>query len=86
MRRRSTLRIWVFVLMLLIGLGILLFPVLNNLYTSKRMGSTVESFFGGSATEPDSEAVVPSESPETEPTIPHLELLEMMKTFFPVRQ
>ena len=86
MRRRSTLRIWVFALMLLIGLGILLFPVLNNLYTSKRMESTVESFFGGSATEPDSEAAAPYESPETEPTIPHLELLEMMKTFFPVRQ
>ena len=81
MRRRSTLRIWVFALMLLIGLGILLFPVLNNLYTSKRMESTVESFFGGSATEPDSEAVVPSESPETEPTIPHLELLEMMQAY-----
>ena len=81
MRRRGILMILGFLLVFFLGLGILLYPAINNYCTSKRMESTVESFFGGSATEPDSEAAAPSESPETEPTIPHLELLEMMQAY-----
>ena len=80
MRRRGILIILAFLLTFFMGLGILLYPAINNYCTSKRMESTVDSFL---STEDAYSDDIPSTGPivETEPTTPHSELLKMMRDY-----
>lgn len=80
MRRRGILIILAFLLTFFMGLGILLYPAINNYCTSKRMESTVDSFL---STEDAYSDDIPSTEPivETEPTTPHSELLKMMRDY-----
>lgn len=63
-------------LLLLVGLGILLYPLINNRYTHRQMENRSEAFLA------TTEVPMP-ELPEaaTEPTIPHEELLNAMQEY-----
>ena len=50
MRRKGVLMTLLFLWVYLVGMGILLYPAINNYYTGKRMESSVEFFYGTSPT------------------------------------
>ena len=69
-------------LVFLVGLTIFLYPTLNSYFTGKRMGSSVESFFGTAPTDAAPDDLLPTESiPETEPPAPYPEVLELLEQY-----
>lgn len=69
-------------LVFLVGLTIFLYPTLNSYFTGKRMGSSVESFFGTAPTDTALDDLLPAESiPETEPPMPYPEVLELLEQY-----
>ena len=69
-------------LVFLVGLAIFLYPTLNSYFTGKRMGSSVESFFGTAPTDTALDDLLPTESiPETEPPTPYPEVLELLEQY-----
>ena len=69
-------------LVFLVGLTIFLYPTLNSYFTGKRMGSSVESFFGTAPTDTALDDLLPAESiPETEPPTPYPEVLELLEQY-----
>ena len=82
MRRKGILMTLLFLWVYLVGMGILLYPAINNYYTSKRMESSVESFHGTSPTESTLDNPLTTEPiEETEPSTPYPELLDMLETY-----
>lgn len=82
MRRRGILMTLLFLWVYLVGMGILLYPAINNYYTSKRMESSVESFYGTSPTESGTDSAEATQAAqETEPPTPYPELLEMLEAY-----
>ena len=79
MRRRGVLITLLFLWIYLVGMGILLYPAINNYYTSKRMESSVESFYGTESGTDSTEATQAAQ--ETEPPTPYPELLEMLEAY-----
>lgn len=82
MRRKGILMTLLFLWVYLVGMGILLYPAINNYYTSKRMESSVESFFGTTPTESDTDSTEATQAAqETEPSTPYPELLDMLEAY-----
>lgn len=82
MRRKGILITLLFLWIYLVGMGILLYPAINNYYTSKRMESSVESFFGTNPTESGTDSTEATQaSQETEPPTPYPELLDMLEAY-----
>ena len=82
MRRKGVLITLLFLWVYLVGMGILLYPAINNYYTSKRMESSVESFFGTSPTESGTDSTEATQAAqETEPPTPYPELLDMLEAY-----
>ena len=82
MRRKGVLITLLFLWIYLVGMGILLYPAINNYYTSKRMESSVKSFYGTSPTEFGADNTEPGQAvQETEPPTPYPELLELLETY-----
>ena len=82
MRRKGVLITLLFLWIYLVGMGILLYPAINNYYTSKRMESSVESFYGTSPTESVTDSIEATQAAqETEPSTPYQELLEMLEAY-----
>ena len=82
MRRKGVLITLLFLWIYLVGMGILLYPAINNYYTSKRMEGSVESFYGANPTESTSDNLLTTEPiEETEPPMPYPELLEMLEAY-----
>ena len=79
MRRKGVLITLLFLWIYLVGMGILLYPAINNYYTSKRMESSVESFYGTESGTDSTEATQAAQ--ETEPPTPYPELLEMLEAY-----
>ena len=59
-----------------LGLGVLLYPLINSHYTTQRMETSVDSFLA--TTEPDSST---EETTAEEPTMPYVELWEAMVSY-----
>lgn len=72
MGRKITILLLVFCL----GLGVLLYPLINSQYTAQRMEASVGSFLA--TTEPDS---VPEETAVEEPTMPYAALWDAMVSY-----
>ena len=86
MRRKGVLMTLLFLWVYLVGMGILLYPAINNYYTGKRMESSVESFYGTSPTESTLDNPLTTEPiEETEPPTPYPELLEMLIYYLKTR-
>ena len=82
MRRKGVLMALLFLWVYLVGMGILLYPAINNYYTSKRMESSVESFYGTNPTESGTDSTEPGQATqETEPSTPYPELLELLEAY-----
>ncbi len=82
MRRKGILMSLLFLWVYLVGMGILLYPAINNYYTSKRMEGSVESFYGANPTESTLDNLLTTEPiAETEPPTPYPELLEMLEAY-----
>ena len=82
MRRKGVLITLLFLWIYLVGIGILLYPAINNYYTSKRMESSVESFYGVSPIESGADSTEPGQTAqETEPPTPYPELLELLEAY-----
>lgn len=82
MRRKGILMTLLFLWVYLVGMGILLYPAINNYCTSKRMERSVESFYGTTPTENTSGNLLTTESiAETEPPTPYPELLDMLEAY-----
>ena len=82
MRRKGVLITLLFLWIYLVGMGILLYPAINNYYTGKRMESSVEFFYGTSPTESTLDNPLTTEPiEETEPSTPYPELLEMLEAY-----
>lgn len=82
MRRKGVLITLLFLWIYLVGMGILLYPAINNYYTSKRMEGSVESFFGTNPTESGTDSTEAMQAaPETEPSTPYPELLDMLEAY-----
>lgn len=82
MRRKGILMTLLFLWVYLVGMGILLYPAINNYYTGKRMESSVEFFYGTSPTESTLDNPLTTEPiEETEPSTPYPELLEMLEAY-----
>lgn len=82
MRRKGILMTLLFLWVYLVGMGILLYPAINNYYTSKRMESSVESFYGTSPTESGTDSTEATQAAqETELPTPYPELLEMLEAY-----
>ena len=82
MRRKGVLMTLLFLWVYLVGMGILLYPAINNYYTSKRMEGSVESFFGTNPTESGTDSTEAMQAaPETEPSTPYPELLDMLEAY-----
>ena len=82
MRRKGILITLLFLWIYLVGMGILLYPAINNYYTSKRMEGSVESFYGSGPTESDTGSTEATQTiRETEPPTPYPELLEMLEAY-----
>ena len=82
MRRKGVLITLLLLWIYLVGMGILLYPAINNYYTSKRMESSVESFYGTSPTESGTDSTEATQAAqETEPPTPYPELLEMLEAY-----
>ena len=82
MRRKGVLMTLLFLWVYLVGMGILLYPAINNYYTSKRMEGSVESFYGANPTESTLDNLLTTEPiAETEPPTPYPELLEMLEAY-----
>ena len=82
MRRKGVLITLLFLWIYLVGMGILLYPAINNYYTSKRMEGSVESFYGANPTESTLDNLLTTEPiAETEPPTPYPELLEMLEAY-----
>ena len=82
MRRKGVLMALLFLWVYLVGMGILLYPAINNYYTGKRMESSVESFYGTSPTESTLDNPLTTEPiEETEPPTPYPELLDMLEAY-----
>ena len=80
MRRKGILMTLLFLWVYLVGMGILLYPAINNYYTSKRMEGSVESFYGTNPTESGTDSTEATQAAqETEPSTPYPELLEMLE-------
>ena len=79
MRRKGVLITLLFLWIYLVGMGILLYPAINNYYTSKRMESSVESFYGTESGTDSTEATQAAQ--DTEPPTPYPELLEMLEAY-----
>ena len=72
MRRKGVLITLLFLWIYLVGMGILLYPAINNYYTSKRMEGSVESFYGANPTESTLDNLLTTEPiAETEPPTPY---------------
>ena len=82
MRRKGVLITLLFLWIYLVGMGILLYPAINNYYTSKRMEGSVESFYGVNPTESTLDNLLTTEPiEETEPSTPYPELLDMLEAY-----
>ena len=82
MRRKGVLITLLFLWVYLVGMGILLYPAINNYYTSKRMESSVESFCGTNPTESGTDSTEPGQATqETESPTPYPELLDMLEAY-----
>ncbi len=82
MRRKGVLITLLFLWVYLVGMGILLYPAINNYYTSKRMEGSVESFYGTNPTESTLDNLLTTEPiAETEPPTPYPELLDMLEAY-----
>ena len=82
MRRRGILMTLLFLWVYLVGMGILLYPAINNYYTGKRMESSVESFYSTDPTEDGTDnSFLTIPTAETEPSTPYPELLEMLEAY-----
>ena len=82
MRRKGILMTLLFLGVYLVGMGILLYPAINNYYTGKRMESSVESFHGTSPTESGTDSTEATQAAQkTEPPTPYPELLEMLEAY-----
>ena len=82
MRRKGILITLLFLWIYLVGMGILLYPAINNYYTSKRMESSVESFYGTSPTKSGTDSTEATQAAqETEPSTPYPELLDMLEAY-----
>lgn len=82
MRRKGVLITLLFLWIYLVGMGILLYPAINNYYTGKRMESSVESFHGTSPTESGTDSTEATQAAQkTEPPTPYPELLEMLEAY-----
>ena len=82
MRRKGVLITLLFLWIYLVGMGILLYPAINNYYTSKRMEGSVESFYGANPTESTLDNLLTAEPiAETEPPTPYPELLDMLEAY-----
>lgn len=82
MRRKGILMTLLFLWVYLVGMGILLYPAINNYYTGKRMESSVESFYSTDPTEDGTDnSFLTIPTAETEPSTPYPELLEMLEAY-----
>lgn len=82
MRRKGVLITLLFLWIYLVGMGVLLYPAINNYYTGKRMESSVESFHGTSPTESGTDSTEATQAAQkTEPPTPYPELLEMLEAY-----
>jgi len=82
MRRKGILITLLFLWIYLVGMGILLYPAINNYYTSKRMEGSVESFYSTGPTESDTGSTEATQTiRETEPSTPYPELLDMLEAY-----
>ena len=82
MRRKGILITLLFLWIYLVGMGILLYPAINNYCTSKRMESSVESFYDTNSTESTSDNLLATEPiAETEPSTPYPELQELLEAY-----
>ena len=82
MRRKGVLMTLLFLWVYLVGMGILLYPAINNYCTSKRMESSVESFYGTGPTESVTDSTEDTQAAqEMEPSTPYPELLEMLEAY-----
>lgn len=82
MRRKGVLITLLFLWIYLVGMAILLYPAVNNYCTSKRMESSVESFYGTSPTESGTDSTEAMQTTqETEPPTPYPELLELLEAY-----
>ena len=82
MRRKGVLMTLLFLWVYLVGMGILLYPAINNYYTSKRIEGSVESFYGANPTESTLDNLLTTEPiEETEPPTPYPELLDMLEAY-----
>ena len=69
-------------LVFLVGLAVFLYPTLNSYFTGKRMGSSVESFFGTAPTDAAPDDLLPTETiAETAPPTPYPEVLELLEQY-----
>ena len=81
MRRKGILITLLFLWIYLVGMGILLYPAINNYYTSKRMESSVESFHGTSPTESGTDSTEATQAAqETEPPTPKVKMTSRSST------
>ena len=82
MRRKGILMTLLFLWVYLVGMGILLYPAINNYYTGKRMESSVESFYSTDPTEDGTDnSFLTIPTAETEPSTPYPELQEMLEAY-----
>lgn len=82
MRRKGILITLLFLWIYLVGMGILLYPAINNYCTSKRMEGSVESFYGANPTESTLDNLLTAEPiAETEPPTPYPEVLELLEQY-----
>ena len=82
MRRKGVLVTLLFLWVYLVGMGILLYPAINNYYTCKRMESSVESFYSTDPTEDGTDnSYLTIPTAETEPPTPYPELLDMLEAY-----
>lgn len=82
MRRKGILMTLLFLWVYLVGMGILLYPAINNYYTGKRMESSVESFYSTDPTEDGTDnSFLTIPTAETEPSTPYPELLDMLEAY-----
>lgn len=82
MRRKGVLMTLLLLWVYLVGMGILLYPAINNYYTGKRMESSVESFYSTDPTEDGTDnSFLTIPTAETEPSTPYPELLEMLEAY-----
>ena len=80
MRRRGVLITLLFLWIYLVGMGILLYPAINNYCTGKRMEGSVESFYCTSPTESVTDSTEATQAAQkTEPSTPYPELLELLE-------